>query len=259
MKETAKKQAVVVPFINHKGGTGKTTTVSNLSSMLAAKGKKVLLIDLDAQANLTSYLLGYEFEADNVFNSVSILIGQKGEPTNAKKNLDIIPAILDLSVCEVQLQAKVLREQILKGALADFSDKYDYILIDCPPHLGVMTVNAIVAADYVVIPTTAEPFALKGVQSIYDLINQLKPANNKLNNPFILLTRFGRRQVNKLIADAISDGYKADVFKTIEKETADILNLQAQNLTVESLPDSNATKENWTDLTKEFISKTKEK
>ena len=90
--------------------------------MLAAKGKKVLLIDLDAQANLTSYLLGYEFEADNVFQFCKHSHRSEGEPTNAKKNLDIIPATLDLSVCEVQLQAKVLREQILKGALADFSD-----------------------------------------------------------------------------------------------------------------------------------------
>lgn len=253
------KNAITIPFINHKGGTGKTTTVSNLASMLAAKGKKVLLIDLDAQANLTSYLLGYEFDADDAFNAVALLSNQKGEPTNAKKNLDVIPANLDLSICEVQLQAKVLREQILRTAISAYKEKYDYILVDCPPHLGVMTVNAIVAADYVVIPTTAEPFALKGVQAIYDLVEQLKPANGNLGNPYILLTRFGRRQVNKIICDAITAKYNTDVFKTIEKETADILNLQAQNLTVESLSDTNATKENWADLTKEFITKTKAK
>ncbi|MCQ2082570.1 MAG: ParA family protein [Lachnospiraceae bacterium] len=251
------KEAIIVPFINHKGGTGKTTTVSNLASMLATKNKKVLLIDTDAQANLTSYMLGYEFDADDTFNAANLLSGESGEPVNVRKNIDIIPASLDLSMCEVQMQAKVLREQILKNELDKIKAKYDYILIDCPPHLGVMTINAIVAANHVIIPTTAEPFALKGVQAINDLVEQLKPANHNLDKPMIILTRFGRRQVNKLIYDAICETYANNVFKTIEKETVDILNLQAQNQTVESLSDSNPTKENWVALTKEFISKTK--
>ena len=227
--------------------------------MLAAKGKKVLLIDLDAQANLTSYLLGYEFEADNVFNSVSILIGPERRANQCQEESghhSCHPWPFSLWGYNYRQRFCVsrfykdctrwfLRQVRLYPYRLSSSSWRDDRKCDCGCRLCRYSHNR-------------WTFRSERVQSIYDLINQLKPANNKLNNPFILLTRFGRDRSISLSPMPSAMATRLMCSRPSRRRQRTSLNLQAQNLTVESLPDSNATKENWTDLTKNSYQRLKQ-
>ena len=165
----------IISVANQKGGVGKTTTTVNLSTILAKKGKKVLLIDTDPQGNATS---GLGVSKDVELSVYDILIGDtefdETLQETAIKNLKVCPSNISLAGAEVQLVSMMSREQRLKTKLDKIKDQYDYILIDCPPSLGLVTLNAFTASDSVLIPVQCEYFALEGLGQLLNTVNLVK-------------------------------------------------------------------------------------
>lgn len=202
--------AVTIALSNHKGGVGKTTSVVNLGAALAQSGAAVLLIDLDPQANLTISLHSSADEAD-IYNA---LLGEQPlKPQKLAAGYDIIPTTLDLSGAEVELASEAGREYILRELLEPLAGAYDYILIDCPPSLGLLTVNAFTAADYILIPLQAQYLALQGLTKLQEVIAKIqKRLNKELELLGIFLTQYDRRKVlHREIADALKDSRPAEL------------------------------------------------
>jgi chromosome partitioning protein len=186
----------VISVVNQKGGVGKTTTAVNLATALAAVGKRVLLMDLDPQGNASTGL-GIS-RAQRAINSYHLLIGDAGfeeatQPT-AIKGLSIIPSTIDLSGAELELVTVERREFRLREAMLNKPSSYDYILLDCPPSLGLVTINALVASDYVMIPLQCEFYALEGLSH---LLKTIEIVRNRLNPGLsihgVVLTMYDRR------------------------------------------------------------------
>ncbi len=181
-----------ISFINHKGGTGKTTSTINFGAALALIDRKVLLIDFDPQSNLTQSC-GVINPEKSVYDSIS-----KNIPLpilSIKTNLDLVPSSLDLAGIELELSSRMARETYLKRLLSGLKSKYDYILIDCPPSLGLLTINVLVASDQVLIPMEAEYLAFRGVNSIIGIINSVKDHfNPQLNISGVFLTKYNNQR-----------------------------------------------------------------
>lgn len=209
----------VIAITNQKGGVGKTTTSVNLSACLADAGKKVLMIDLDPQGNATSGLGIDKEELENCIHDVIIDgldIKAIIQPTMLKK-LFVAPATIQLAGAEVELVSIVSRETMLKKALAPIRDEYDFIIIDCPPSLGLLTLNAFTAADSVLIPIQTEFYALEGVSQLIKTVKIVQQTSNKsLEIEGILLTMYdGRTNLSIQVADEVKQFFGADVYKTI--------------------------------------------
>jgi chromosome partitioning protein len=196
------RELMIYAVSNHKGGVGKTTSTINIGAALAAQKKKVLLIDLDPQANLTQSL-GINKAELTIYDNL------KGEklalPIECKNNLFVLPSSLDLSAAEIELSAEPGREYILKEFLLKLKNNYDYILIDCPPSLGLLTINALTAADYVIIPMQAEYLPLRGLAKLTEVINKIQSRLNvNLKIGCVFLTQYDSRKVlNRDIADSV--------------------------------------------------------
>ena len=152
-----------ISIMNHKGGTGKTTSSINIGAGLAKKGLKVLLLDIDSQANLTEGF-GIVDPEESVYDSIRE--NKKLPILNIKENLDLIPSSIDLLGAEMEIVSKIGREQILNKLLKTVRPNYDYVIIDCPPSVGLLTVNAMVASDTILLPLQGEYFAYKGVDRL---------------------------------------------------------------------------------------------
>jgi chromosome partitioning protein len=216
--------ARVVALCNQKGGVGKTTSTINLGAALAEFGRRVLLVDFDPQGalsvglgiqphqlELTTYdlLLGRNVSVDEVIIKTSV------------NGLDLLPSNIDLSAAEVQLVGEVAREQTLARALAPIIDQYDYILIDCQPSLGLLTVNALTAADGVIIPLECEFFSLRGVALLIDTIDKVHDRlNPKLKLDGILATMYdGRTNHGREVFSRVVEAFGDDVYDTVIART----------------------------------------
>jgi len=251
------KQAKIISIANHKGGVGKTTTTASVGSILATKGYKVLLIDLDAQANLTSSLVKGEVSA-SIYDAMTKSSALPIYRVHDKAELDLVPASLELAQADFELASRIARERILSNLLEDYKDKYDYILIDCPPSLGLMTFNAITASDYVIIPLVAEILPFNGLKMISDFIAQLKKyLNPKVEILGILITRWESTNLSKSIEERLRSNLVDKIFTTKIRKNVTIAQapLEATNI-AEYDPKSNGAID-YKAFTEEFLERMK--
>ena len=218
------KKAVVIAMINQKGGVGKTTTTINLGAALAETGRKVLLVDFDPQGSASVGLGVSPHTLDNsIYNlllSRDVDIADVILPTGVE-SLDLLPANIDLSAAEVQLVSEVAREQTLSRVLRPVRNAYDIIIIDCAPSLGLLTVNALTAADQAMIPLECEFFALRGVALLTDTIEKVtERLNPDLQVLGIVGTMFdGRTLHNREVLDRVVEAFGDKVFHTVIRRT----------------------------------------
>ena len=246
----------IIAICNHKGGVAKTTTVASLGASLASLGHSVLLVDLDAQSNLTSSLLGYEPERSNY----EAIRDREGLPIEkvGSTGLSLAGASLDLAGIELEISTAMERERILQDVLSEVADKYEYILLDCPPSLGLLTLNALTASTDVIIPLTAEALPSKGLQKITDIIQMTQKRLNKgLRLSGILITRYERNNLSLTVEEAIRERYGELVYDTKIRKNVSLAEAPLAVQTIlEYAPTSNGAKD-YLALAKEVEAKLK--
>ena len=222
-KEHGRSMSKVIAVANQKGGVGKTTSAVNIAASLGAKGKNTLLVDIDPQGNSTS---GVGFDRRSLeTTSYDILInGAKGQDVvrqTAFAGLSVIPSSADLAAAEIELADIPAREAVLKNALAPLRAAYDFILIDCPPSLGLITTNALNAADSVLIPVQCEYYALEGLSQLMNSVQAVKRRyNDRLELEGVLLTMYdGRLNLTQQVVTEIKKYFPRKVFSTVIPRT----------------------------------------
>ena len=207
----------IITLANHKGGVGKTTSAASIGACMASMGKKVLLIDLDGQANLTLYFIPNE---DDIQESIfdALVNGIPLPVINLRENLDIVPSSIEMASAEIALTNVIAREQLLSRLLNDVKSNYDYILIDCPPSLGIVTTNAFLAADEILVPMTPELLPLKGMRMLDSFVSTLQVVKPSLCLNGVFITRFNHRKLNKVVEEAVKQRYKDIIMFTRIRE-----------------------------------------
>ncbi len=210
--------AKIISIANQKGGVGKTTSTINISAYLAAMGKRVLVVDIDPQGNASSGLGVDKRKLDASIYSVLVGDAEASQAivSTSVKNLSIIPSSIDLAGAEVELVNLPERERVLKSALAPIKNRFDYVFIDCPPSLALLTVNALTASDSILIPIQGEFFALEGLSQLMNTIKLVKKyLNMSLEIEGVVLTMFdGRSNIVNSVADEILKFFGKKVFRT---------------------------------------------
>lgn len=239
------KKNYVIAFANHKGGVGKTTTTASVGTVLSQLGYKVLLVDLDAQANLTGSLVSNP-EAITSTIAASMRNPSSGLPLYpVSDNLDLVPAGLDLASMDIELASAMAREHILRKLITPIRDDYDFILLDCPPHLGIMTLNALTASDYVVVPLISEVLPFNGLTMMLNFIDRAREnLNPGLELLGILLTRYEKTKLSTKIEQGLRASLGDVVFTERIRKNVTVAQapLEAENI-VNYDPKSNGAKD----------------
>ncbi len=209
----------IIAIANQKGGVGKTTTSVNLAAGLGVLGKKTLLVDIDPQGNATSGV-GVDKRATKHSTYDIFVEGLSGEDAVVRteyENLDLLPSSLDLAAAELEIADKKHRESILKTAVIPLRDKYDYIIIDCPPSLGLITVNALCLCDTILIPIQCEYYALEGLSQLMNTVRRVKRQYNEhIEIESVLLTMYdGRLNLTQQVVEEVKRFFPRKVFNTV--------------------------------------------
>jgi chromosome partitioning protein len=247
---------IVIAVANQKGGVGKTTTTTNLGAALARQGQRVLLIDMDPQGNLTS-AVGISKATEQTV-AEALLDYRAPLPlvkvSNGTGQLDVTPATLSLASAEAALMNKLGREQRLRDQIARYAADYDYVLIDTPPSLGLLTINALVAADRVLIPTEARFFSLQGLQMIEESIQEVLYLNPRLQVIGILLSKLDRRlREEKQVSEYLRERWGALVFETEIGTSSKVLEASSAGTSVYGYLGAERAADNYTALAKEVL------
>lgn len=248
-----------IAIFNQKGGVGKTTTNINLAACLALKGKKILIIDIDPQGNTTSGIglskkeLGntsYEILIEKDIDTKSAIIGTQVQ------NMDIIPASVQLAGAEVELIQLQGREKRLKNALDQVRPDYDYIFIDCPPSLGLLTINSLTAVDSVLIPIQCEFYALEGVSQLMSTIEIVKKSMNpKLEIQGVILSMFdGRTNLSVQVVEEVKKYFKEKVYTTVIPRNVRLAEAPSYGLPIMQYDPKSAGAQAYQEFAEEFLS-----
>ena len=209
----------IIAIANQKGGVGKTTTAINLSACLAEAGQRVLVIDIDPQGNTTSGLGVDKNDVDNTIYEVILrtIDIKEAIQKNAFENLDIIPSNVNLAGAEIDLIDVDEREYVLKNSIAEVRGEYDFVILDCPPSLSMLTVNAMTAANTVLVPIQCEYYALEGLTQLMHTINLVKKKlNPKLELEGVVFTMYdSRTNLSLQVVENVKDNLKENIYKTI--------------------------------------------
>lgn len=247
--------AIVISLLNHKGGVGKTTSAINIGAGLVELGKKVLLIDLDPQANLT-IALGIPRQKSTIYEAL------RGEselvPFSVKEGLDVIISTLDLSGAEMELINEAGREFLLRELLQPVLEEYDYIIIDCPPSLGLLTLNALTSSRYVFIPLQTEFLALQGLAKIKQVIDKVKFRLNKnLDIGGVIATMYDNRKIlNRDVVETIKKFFGEKVFNTLIRDNVALAEAPAQRKDIFEYNPHSTGAEDYLSLSKEILERT---
>lgn len=246
--------AKIISIFNQKGGVGKTTTTVNLSALVAEKGYKVLSIDSDPQGNATS---GFGFNKNSLKNTLyHVLINQcEIEDAIIKTKYDrlsILPANIDLSGAEIEL---INKQSVLKEKLNKIRDMFDYIFIDCPPSIGILSINALVASDSVIVPIQCEYYSLEGVGQLIDTMKLVKKTlNSKLEIEGIILNMYdGRTNLSQQVAQDVKNYFKGKVYKTAIKRNVTLAEAPSYGKPISDYGKGSIGYDKYNDLANEFV------
>ena len=249
----------IIAIANQKGGVGKTTTSINLAASLGVLEKKILLIDADPQANATS---GLGIDVENVEKGTYQLLEHSISAKEAiistnSPNVDVIPAHIDLVAVEIELVDKKNRESMLKVAIKDIKDEYDFIIIDCAPSLGLLTLNALTCADSVIIPIQCEYFALEGLGKLLNTIKSIQKIHNaNLDIEGLLLTMYDSRlRLSNQVVEEVKKHFDEMVFKTIIQRNVRLGEAPSYGESIISYDASSKGANNYLSLAQEIIEK----
>ena len=247
----------MIAIFNQKGGVGKTTTNVNLSACVAQLGKKVCVIDMDPQGNTTS---GFGIDKSKLQNSIyDVIINEQNvEKVIIKteyENLDLIPSSVQLAGAEIELAALENRERKLKQAIKTIKERYDYIFVDCPPSLGLLTINTLAAVDSVLIPIQCEFYALEGVSQLVKTIQLVKNSlNTKLEIQGVVLSMFdGRTNLSIQVVDEVKKYFKGKVYTTIIPRNVRLAEAPSYGQPIIYYDNKSKGAEAYIDLAEEFI------
>lgn len=253
----------IIAIANQKGGVGKTTTTVNLAASLGVLEKKVLLIDADPQANATS---GLGIEVENVEKGTYQLLEHTASAKEVivqsqSPNVDLIPSHIDLVAIEIELVDKDNREYMLKEAIGGLREDYDYILIDCAPSLGLLTLNALTAADSVMIPIQCEYFALEGLGKLLNTVKSVQRIhNNELDIEGMLLTMYDSRlRLSNQVVEEVRKHFADMVFDTIIQRNVKLSEAPSYGESIIKYDASSRGASNYLNLANELLNKNKEK
>ncbi len=246
---------VIISLLNHKGGVGKTTSAINIGAGLVELGKRVLLVDLDPQANLT-LSLGIPRQPSTIYEAIR---GESDlEPYIVKEGMDVITSTLDLSGAEMELINEAGREFILRELFDTVIEEYDYIIIDCPPSLGLLTLNALTSSRYVYIPLQTEFLALQGLVKIKQVIDKVRfRLNKKLEIGGVIATMYDQRKIlNRNVAESIHKYFGDKVFKTYIRDNVALAEAPTERKDIFDYNRRSKGAEDYLNLCKEIIERT---